>query len=66
MEKKVFNTIEAGKYLAVPEGSLRRSRMENGVLLGVPPPKHINIGRTVRYLKKDLDDWINQFTDEWP
>jgi predicted DNA-binding transcriptional regulator AlpA len=25
-------------------------------------PKHIRIGRAVRYLKEDLDRWLNCFT----
>lgn len=62
--KQLYTSHEAANYLAVPENSLRLSRMqgERGqLLLGVPAPSFLKIGRSIRYKKEALDNWLEQF-----
>ena len=63
-EKRLFTSQEAANYLAVPENSLRISRMKReneryGVLLGVKAPLFVKIGKSIRYKREDLDAWID-------
>ena len=45
---------EAALYIRMSESWLRQSRMR-----GNPEaPPYIKIGKSVRYLKTDLDDWL--------
>jgi hypothetical protein len=65
--KQLFTSHEAAYYLAAPENSLRLSRTQGergGLLLGVPAPNFLKIGRSVRYKKEDLDNWLEQFAQE--
>lgn len=64
--KKTLTSSQAASYISVSEYSLRASRMdcERGkLLLGVKPPAHIKIGRSVRYLVSTLDIWLSQFKE---
>lgn len=64
INKQSFTTKEAANYIGVSEYSLRASRMKDHLLLSAPPPKHINIGRSVRYMKNNLDNWLLSFQTE--
>ncbi len=47
---------EAARYIGMSESWLRQSRMR-----GNPDaPPYIKIGKAVRYLKSDLDDWLDR------
>ncbi len=47
---------EAARYIGMSESWLRQSRMR-----GNPEaPPYIKIGKAVRYLKSDLDDWLQK------
>lgn len=47
---------EAADYIRMSESWLRQSRMR-----GNPEaPPYIKIGKSVRYLKTDLDDWLEK------
>ena len=47
---------EAAHYIRMSESWLRQSRMR-----GNPEaPPYIKIGKSVRYLKTDLDDWLEK------
>ena len=49
-----FRDAEAAHYIGMSESWLRQSRMR-----GNPEaPPYIKIGKSVRYLKADLDDWL--------
>lgn len=48
---------QAANYLGFAPSTLRQSRW-SGVLAGVKAPGYIKLGRNVRYLRKDLDDWL--------
>ena len=48
-------------YIGMSRSFLRQSRMEGNRDNRTPAPPFIKIGRAVRYLKEDLDSWLNQF-----
>ena len=51
-----FKDAEAAHYIGMSESWLRQSRMR-----GNPEaPPYIKIGKSVRYLKTDLDDWLEK------
>ncbi|QXE92449.1 helix-turn-helix domain-containing protein [Geomonas subterranea] len=60
--KRGFTEAEAADYIAMSRSFLRQSRM-NGDLKGrVPGPRYIRIGRrAIRYLREDLDAWLEMF-----
>ncbi len=52
---------EAAQYIAMSRSFLRQDRM-NGRREGrTPGPAFLKIGRSVRYLKEDLDKWLEKF-----
>ena len=52
----LFKDPEAAHYIGMSESWLRQSRMR-----GNPEaPPYIKIGKAVRYLKTDLDDWLDR------
>jgi predicted DNA-binding transcriptional regulator AlpA len=57
MKKRAYKDTEAAYYTGYSRHYLRECR--NGRL--GPGPKYIKIGRTVRYLQEDLDDWLDSF-----
>ena len=59
--KRGFNTREAAQYIGVSKSYLEHARVYGGTEDGVEPPPFIKFGRTVRYLKEDLDHWLEQF-----
>lgn len=58
--KNIFTERETAEYIGMSRSFLRQDRM-NGIrenrTLG---PKFLKIGRSVRYLKEDLDNWLDQ------
>lgn len=59
--KRALTDKEASCYIGMSESWLRHSRIE-GVRFGrIPGPRFIKIGRSVRYLIEDLDNWLEQF-----
>jgi predicted DNA-binding transcriptional regulator AlpA len=50
----VLTDKEAAQYIGMSESWLRISRMKGS--LDTPP--FLKIGRSVRYLKQDLDNWL--------
>ena len=61
-DKRAFTEPEASRYVGMSRSFLRQARM-NGDLSGrTPGPPWIRIGsRAIRYLKEDLDAWLEQF-----
>ncbi|WP_252579165.1 helix-turn-helix domain-containing protein [Legionella lytica] len=60
MDKRVFKEVEAANYICMSRSFLSQDRV-NGVLKNrTPGPKFIKIGRSIRYLKEDLDIWLDQ------
>jgi len=60
MEKRVFTEIETAVYIGMSRSYLRQSRMEGNRENRTPAPPFIRIGRSIRYLKEDLDLWLNE------
>ena len=59
-DKLIYTEKEAAQYIGMSKYFLQRDR-SCGVTSGrTPGPAFIKMGRSVRYLKDDLDQWINQ------
>lgn len=59
--KRAFSEIEASQYISMSRSFLRQARMEGNRDNRTPAPPFIKIGRSVRYLKDDLDAWLESF-----
>ncbi|HAU1765221.1 TPA: helix-turn-helix domain-containing protein [Legionella pneumophila] len=60
MDKKVFKEIEAANYICMSKSFLSQDRVNGALKNRTPGPKFIKIGRSIRYLKEDLDVWLEQ------
>ncbi|STX39270.1 DNA-binding protein [Legionella feeleii] len=60
MEKKVFKEAEAAGYICMSRSFLSQDRAYGTLANRTPGPKYIRIGRAIRYLKDDLDLWLEQ------
>lgn len=56
--KKVLSEIETAEYIGMSRSFLRQSRMEGNRANRTPAPPFVKIGRSVRYIKDDLDNWL--------
>jgi len=61
--KKLNTDQETAAYLNVSYVALRQSRA-TGKLLGVIAPKHLKIGRSIRYKDLDIEAWINSLDSD--
>ena len=53
---------QAALYIAMSRSFLRQGRMNGDREGRTPTPPYLKIGsRSVRYLKEDLDTWLEQF-----
>jgi len=52
---------EAARYVGMSRSFLRQDRMNGGREGRTPGPAFLKIGRSVRYLKEDLDKWLERF-----
>jgi len=59
--KRALTEIETAEYIGMSRSFLRQSRMEGNRENRTPAPKFIKIGRSVRYLIEDLDNWLDSF-----
>ncbi len=57
-DKNVLREKEAAAYIGMSRSYLRQSRMNGDRLTRAPAPPWIQVGRAVRYLRSDLDDWL--------
>lgn len=66
IEKVVFNEKEAACYIGMSVSYLQHTRSDGSVGDRTPGPIYIKVGRTIRYLKSDLDEWLigNRVTQE--
>jgi len=56
--KRAMSEIEAARYISMSRSFLRQDRM-NGIRHNrTPGPRYVRIGRRIRYLKDDLDAWL--------
>lgn len=61
VEKRAFTEIEASEYIGMSRSYLRQSRMDGQLGKRKPAPRFIRIGRSIRYLREDLDQWLDSF-----
>lgn len=61
-QARVLNEIETAEYIGMSRSYLRQARMEGRRQNYTPAPPFIKIGRAVRYLKEDLDLWLDEQT----
>ena len=59
--KRALTEQETAEYIGMSRSFLRQSRMEGNRDNRTPAPKFIKIGRAVRYLREDLDNWLDSF-----
>lgn len=56
--KAVLNEAETAVYLRVSRATLRRNRMEGQREGRFPAIPFVRMGRSIRYLRRDLDAWL--------
>ncbi len=59
--KRSLRDKEASEYIGMSESWLRHNRISGQRFGRVAGPRFIKVGRSVRYLKEDLDAWLGQF-----
>jgi len=59
-DKRSLTEREAACYIGMSRSFLRQDRMNGHVEGRTPGPAYIRIGRAIRYLKDDLDCWLEQ------
>lgn len=55
---KTLTEKEAARYISMSIPFLRQSRTDGNRQNRTPAPSYIKIGRSVRYLISDLDNWL--------
>lgn len=58
-----FNSPQAAEYLGFALSTVNNSRY-SGILAGIRAPLYIKIGKSIRYAKHSLDDWLSKFTPQ--
>lgn len=58
MDTKVLSEKEAAEYVGMSRSFLRQDRMNGFRECRTEGPPYIKIGRSIRYLKADLDAWL--------
>jgi predicted DNA-binding transcriptional regulator AlpA len=58
MNKRSFTEKEAAEYIAMSRIFLRKDRMNGFRKNRAQGPRFMKIGRSIRYLKEDLDTWL--------
>jgi predicted DNA-binding transcriptional regulator AlpA len=64
MNKRSFTEKEASEYIGMSCSFLRQDRMNGLRKNRTPGPNFVRIGRTVRYLKEELDTWLETYIVE--
>ena len=49
---------QAASYIGLSAAFLRKGRCTGVLGCATPPPRHLKIGRAVRYRQDDLDTWL--------
>ena len=61
-DKRALTELEASCYIGMSRSFLRQARMNGDRVGRTSGPHWIRIGsRTIRYLKEDLNAWLEQF-----
>ena len=61
VDKRSYTEKEASLYINMSRSYLRQARMEGNREVRTSAPRFIKIGRAVRYLREDLDAWLDSF-----
>jgi predicted DNA-binding transcriptional regulator AlpA len=61
INKRALSEKETSEYIGMSRSFLRQSRMEGNRATRTPAPPFLKIGRSVRYLREDLDNWLDSF-----
>lgn len=64
MNKRSLTEREAAVYIGMSRSFLRQDRMNGIREKRTPGPNFIKIGRTIRYLKEELDKWLEMYKIE--
>ena len=65
LTKRAFTEAEAAHYIGMSRSFLRQARSEGARRNRTPPPPAIRVGsRSIRYLREDLDAWLNEFAQK--
>ena len=59
--KRALTEIETSEYIGMSRSFLRQARMDGNRESRTPAPPFIRIGRSIRYLREDLDAWLSSF-----
>ena len=59
--KKALTEAETAIYISMSQSFLRQARMNGDRIGRAPGPPFLRIGRAIRYLREDLDTWLDQF-----
>ena len=62
LAKRALSEKETFDYIGMSRSFLRQSRMEGNRATRTPAPPFLKIGRSVRYLREDLDNWLDSFS----
>ncbi len=57
---RALTEAETAQYIGMSRSFLRQARMEGTRKNYTSAPPFIKIGRSVRYLKEDLDHWLDE------
>lgn len=58
MTKITLTEKEAAEYIGMSRSFLRKDRMDGIRENRTPGPQFLKLGKSVRYLKEDLDVWL--------
>lgn len=58
--KRCLTEKEAAHYVGMSVAFLRKDRIEGKIGQRTPGPKYLKIGKSVRYLKEELDRWLEK------
>jgi len=58
--RQTLTEKETAEYIGMSCSFLRKDRVDGLRKNRTPGPVYIKIGRSVRYLKSDLDGWLNE------
>jgi len=61
VQPKALTELQAARYIGMSRSFLAQSRMDGNRDNRTPAPPFIKIGRSVRYIREDLDKWLDSF-----
>lgn len=60
IEPAALKEKPAADYIGMSVSFLRQSRMNGDRVNRTPGPRWIQVGRAIRYLRADLDEWLER------